>query len=193
MPLPQSSLNPMCTYPDVLLYIHSFPCFRVVRILKRFVTRHERNDAPVSVVLCLPAHLCVSTAASRGQAPPGTRRKRLTAAGLPIPRVPLGATNPEQRGAAARSWQLAAQRSGPQRRPEHRPERPRKRRDCEGGAQTRTPTTASPIGRPARPHSQSRQPPPQPAADQHRPHSQSSATSPTSTTTAGPLHREHRR
>ena len=38
MPLPQSSLNPMCTYPDVLLYILLFPCFRVGRILKRFVT-----------------------------------------------------------------------------------------------------------------------------------------------------------
>ena len=38
MPLPQSSLNPMCTYPDVLLYILSFPHFRVARILKRFVT-----------------------------------------------------------------------------------------------------------------------------------------------------------
>ena len=29
---------PMCTYPDVLLYILSFPHFRVARILKRFVT-----------------------------------------------------------------------------------------------------------------------------------------------------------
>ena len=38
MPLPQSSLNPMCTYPDVLLYILLFPYFRVARILKRFVT-----------------------------------------------------------------------------------------------------------------------------------------------------------
>ena len=38
MPLPQSSLNPMCAYPDVLLYIRLFPCFRVARILKRFVT-----------------------------------------------------------------------------------------------------------------------------------------------------------
>ena len=38
MPLPQSSLNPMCTYPDVLLYILLFPCFRVARILKRLVT-----------------------------------------------------------------------------------------------------------------------------------------------------------
>ena len=91
----------------------------------------------MSVVLCLPAHLCVSPAASRGRPPTGTRQKRFTAAGLPIPGVPLGATNPEQRGAAARSWQLAAQRSGsqrrpatapsssrsPQRRPEHRPDR----------------------------------------------------------------------
>ena len=38
MSSPQSSLNPMCTYPDVLLYICLFPCFRVARILKRFVT-----------------------------------------------------------------------------------------------------------------------------------------------------------
>ena len=38
MPLPQTSLNPMCTYPDVLLYILSFPLCRVARILKRFVT-----------------------------------------------------------------------------------------------------------------------------------------------------------
>ena len=38
MRLPQSSCNPMCTYPDVLLYILLFACFRVARILKRFVT-----------------------------------------------------------------------------------------------------------------------------------------------------------
>ena len=38
MPLPQSSLNPMCTYSDVLLYILLFPCFRVARILKRLVS-----------------------------------------------------------------------------------------------------------------------------------------------------------
>ena len=38
MHLPQSSLNPMCTYADVLLYIRLFLCFRVARILKRFVT-----------------------------------------------------------------------------------------------------------------------------------------------------------
>ena len=42
--LTQSSLNPMCTYPDVLLYILLFPCFRVARILKRFVTWHERIE-----------------------------------------------------------------------------------------------------------------------------------------------------
>ena len=137
----------------------------------------------MSAVLCLPACLCVSPQRPVARPPTGMRQKRFTAAGLPIPRVPLGATNPEQRGEAARSSQLAAQRSGPQRRPEHRPERPRKRRDREGGGQTRTPSSASPIGRPARPHTQSRQPPPQPPADQHRPHSQSSATSTASTTT----------
>ena len=45
----------------------------------------------MSAVLCLPACLCASAAASRGQAPTGTRQKRSTAAGLPSPRVPLGA------------------------------------------------------------------------------------------------------
>ena len=38
MPLPQSSPNPMCTYPDVLLYIRLFLRCSVARILKRFVT-----------------------------------------------------------------------------------------------------------------------------------------------------------
>ena len=38
LPLLTYLLNPMCTYPDVLLYILLFPCFRVARILKRFVT-----------------------------------------------------------------------------------------------------------------------------------------------------------
>ena len=38
MPSPQSSLHPMCTYPDVLLYILLFRCFSVARILKHFVT-----------------------------------------------------------------------------------------------------------------------------------------------------------
>ena len=138
----------------------------------------------MSAVLCLPACLCVSPQRPVARPPTGTRQKRFTAAGLPIPRVPLGATNPEQRGAAARSSQLAAQRSGPQRRPEHRPEQLRKRRDREGGGLTRTPSSASLIGRPARPHTQLQQPPPQPPADQHRPHSQSSAASPASTNTS---------
>ena len=62
---------------------------------------------------CSPVRV---TAASRGRPPTGTRQKRFTAAGLPNPRVPLGATNPEQRVAAARrSSQLAAQRSVSQR------------------------------------------------------------------------------
>ena len=69
----------------------------------------------MSVVLCLPAHLRVSTAVSRGRPPPGTRQKRFTAAGLPSPRVPLGATNPEQRGAARSSQRSAAARSATQR------------------------------------------------------------------------------
>ena len=69
----------------------------------------------MSVVLCLPAHLRVSTAASRGRPPTGTRQKRFTAAGLLSPRVPLGATNPEQRGAARSSQRSAAARSAAQR------------------------------------------------------------------------------
>ena len=73
MPLPQSSLNPMCTYPDVLLYIRLFPRCRVARILKRFVTRHERIDAPVSAVLCLPACLCVSPQRPVARPPTATR------------------------------------------------------------------------------------------------------------------------
>ena len=38
MPIAQSGLHRMCTCLDVLLYILSFLCFRVARILKRFVT-----------------------------------------------------------------------------------------------------------------------------------------------------------
>ena len=44
IPLPQSSLNPMCTYPDVLLYILLFPCFRVARILKRIGDQNKDKD-----------------------------------------------------------------------------------------------------------------------------------------------------
>ena len=148
----------------------------------------------MSVVLCLPAHLCVSPAASRGRPPTGTRQKRFTAAGLPISRVPLGATNPEQRGAAACSSQLAAQRSGsqrrpatapsssrsPQRSPEHRPDRAATVEEVDRPGLR---PSASSIGGPARPHAQSRQQLPQPPADQHRPHSQPSAAAPASKNT----------
>ena len=92
--------------------------------------------------------------------PTGTRQKRFTAAGLPIPRVPLGATNPEQRGAAARSSQLAAQRSGSQRRPATAQSPRRKCRDSNSvinefprptskAALPATATTSTTTGRPA--------------------------------------------
>ena len=188
----------MCTYPDVLLYILSFPCCRVARILKRFVTRHERIDAPVSVVLCLPAHLRVSTAASRGQAPHGNASKAFHRRGVTHP---SRATRGHQPRAARRSSSQLAARSAAQRLaapPSDSAESvtepaaptralPCPRRDREGAGQTRTPSTASPICRPARPHTPSRQPPPKPPADQHRPHSQSSAAAPASTTTTSSL------
>ena len=92
--------------------------------------------------------------------PTGTRQKRFTAAGLPIPRVPLGAINPEQRGAAARSSQLAAQRSGSQRRPATAPSPCRKcgdrntvinefPRPTSKAALRATATTSTTTGRPA--------------------------------------------
>ena len=114
IPLPQSSLNPRCTYPDVLLYILLFPCFRVARILKRFVTEHEHEDAPVSAVLCLPACLCVSTAASRGQAPHGNASKAFQRRGVTHPsRATRGHLNPEHHGlrSAARSITLSISNS----------------------------------------------------------------------------------
>ena len=113
----------------------------------------------MSAVLCLPACLCVSPQRPVARPPTGTRQKRFTAAGLPIPRVPLGATDPEQRGAAARSSQLAAQRSGSQRRPATAPS-PRKCRDWNSdineslrptskAALPATATTSTTTGRPA--------------------------------------------
>ena len=105
MPLPKSSFNPMCTYPDVLLYILLFPCFRVARILKRFVTGHKRNDAPVSVLLCLPAHLCVFTAASRGQAPHGNASKAFHRSG--VTHHSRATRGHQPRAARRRSSQLA--------------------------------------------------------------------------------------
>ena len=126
----------------------------------------------MSVVLCLPAHLCVSTAAPRGQAPHGNASKAFHRRGVTHP-------SPATRGHQPR----AARRSSSQRSAAARSAAQRQRRDREGGGQTRTPSTASPIGRPARPHNQSRQPLPQPPADQHRPHSQSCAAAPASTNT----------
>ena len=114
----------------------------------------------MSAVLCLPACLCVSTQRPVARPPTGTRQKRFTAAGLPIPRVPLGATNPEQRSAAARSLQLAAPRSGSQRRPATAPSPCRKCRDRNSdineflrptskAALPATATTSTTTGRPA--------------------------------------------
>ena len=93
--------------------------------------------------------------------PPQERVKSVSPPqGLPIPRVPLGATNPEQRGAAARSSQLAAQRSGSQRRPATAPS-PRRKcgdrnsvinefpRPTSKAAHPATATTSTPTGRPA--------------------------------------------
>ena len=42
----------------------------------------------MSAVLCLPTCLCVSAAASRGQASMGPRQKHFAAAELPSPRAP---------------------------------------------------------------------------------------------------------
>ena len=68
----------MCTYPDVLLYILLFLRCRVARILKRFVTSHERIDAPVSAVHCLPACLCVSPQRPVARPPHGNASLSLT-------------------------------------------------------------------------------------------------------------------
>ena len=88
------------------------------------------------------------TAASRGRPPTGTRQKRFTAAGLPSPRVPLGATNPEQRVAAARrSSQLAAQRSVSQRSAAARSATQRQRR-VRHGARSAVPSIVLTAQRP---------------------------------------------
>ena len=140
----------------------------------------------MSVVLCLPAHLRVCTAASRGQAPHRERVKRVSPPrGYPSLACHSGPPTP-----SSAAQQLAARSS--QRSAAARSDARQQRRDREGSAGSRTPSSTSSIGRPARSHSQLQQPLPQPPADQHRPHSQSSATSPTSTTTPGPLHREER-
>ena len=158
----------------------------------------------MSVVLCLPAHLCVSPQRPvagpprervKSVSPPRAYQSLACHSGPPTP------SSAAQQLAARSSQRSAAGRSAAQRlaappsdsaEPVTEPAAPSRaspcpRRDREGGGQTRTPSTASPIGRPARPHTQSRQPPPQPPADQHRPHSQSSAAAPASTTTTSSL------
>ena len=60
----------------------------------------------MSAVLCLPACLCVSTAASRGQAPHGNASKAFHLRGVTHPsRATRGRLNPEHPGlrSAARS------------------------------------------------------------------------------------------
>ena len=91
----------------------------------------------MSVVLCLPAHLRVSTAASRGQAPHGNASKAFHRRGVTHP---SRATRGHQPRAARRSSSQLAARSAaqrlaarpatapsssrsPQRRPEHCPDR----------------------------------------------------------------------
>ena len=112
MPFPQSSLNPMCKYPDVLLYILLFPRCRVARILKHFVTLHERNDAPVSAVLCLPACLCVSPAAFRCQAPHGNVSEAFHRRG--ITHLSRATRGHQPRAARRSSSQLAARSAAQQ-------------------------------------------------------------------------------
>ena len=166
----------------------------------------------MSVVPCLPAHLCVSP--QRPVAGPPRERVKSGALEAMLHRrgvtQPSRATRGHQPRAARRSsaaqlaarsaaQRLAAQRSGsqrhsatapsssrsPQRRPEHRPDRAATVKEVHRPGLLHQPhrPTRSPIGRPARP----RQPPPQPPADQHQPHIQPSAAAPASTTTTSSL------
>ena len=141
----------------------------------------------MSVVHCLLL-TCACLRSVPWPAPHGNASKRFTAAGLPNPRVPLGATNPEQRVAAARrSSQLAAQRSVSQRSAAARSATQRQRRVRHGARSavqsfvltaqrpwkrcTDQDSCISPIGRPGvQTAAKPRQPPPQPPADQHQPH-----------------------
>ena len=160
----------------------------------------------MSVVPCLPAHLCVSpqrpVAGPHGNASKAFHRRGVT--------QPSRATRGHQPRAARRSsaaqlvarsaaQRLAAQRSSsqrhsatapsssrsPQRRQEHRPDRAAAVKEVHRPGLLHQPhwPTRSPTGRPARP----RQPPPQPPADQHQPHFQSSAAAPSPTTTTSSL------
>ena len=84
----------------------------------------------MSAVLCLPACLCVSAAASRGQAPHGNASKAFHRRGATHPsRATRGHLNPEHHGLRSAARQ--------------------QRRVREGGVATGTPTSASSFGRPA--------------------------------------------
>ena len=97
----------------------------------------------MSAVLCLPACLCVSTAASRGQAPHGNASKAFHRRGVTHPsRATRVRLNPEYHRLRSAARQ--------------------QRRVCEGGVVTGTLTSESSLGRQALPHSQLQQPPQQP-------------------------------
>ena len=84
----------------------------------------------MSAVLCLPACLCVSTAASRGQAPHGNASKAFHRRGVTYPsRATRGHMNPQHHGLRSAARQ--------------------QRRVREGGVATGTPTSASSFSRPA--------------------------------------------
>ena len=84
----------------------------------------------MSAVLCLPACLRVSAAASRGQAPHGNASKAFNRRGVTHPsRATRGHLNPEHHGLRSAARQ--------------------QRRVREGGVATGTPTSASSFGRPA--------------------------------------------
>ena len=84
----------------------------------------------MSAVLCLPACLCVSTAASRGQAPHGNASKVFHRRGVTHPpRATRGHRNPEYHGLRSAARQ--------------------QRRVREGGVVTGTSTSASSFGQPA--------------------------------------------
>ena len=160
----------------------------------------------MSVVPCLPAHLCVSP--QRPVAgPPRERVKSVSPPrGYPTLACHSGPPTPssasQQRGAARSSQRSAASRSATQRLAAplsdsaefvtepaapsvHRPDRAAPVEEVHRPGLLHQPhrPTRSPNGRPARP----RQPPPQPPADQHQPHFQSSAAAPSPTTTTSSL------
>ena len=62
----------------------------------------------MSAVLCLPACLCVSAAASRGQASHGNASKAFHRCGVTHPsRATRGHLNPEHHGLRSATWTIA--------------------------------------------------------------------------------------